>query len=370
MNVTPAATQPQKWTILLYSASDNDLKSAMLDDVAEIETVGSDSYTNIVAQVDEGRSKGATRYLLQKDDNRDGIDSPPVERLGSVNMSDPKTLADFVEWGVKNYPAEHYMVIISDHGDGWKGACQDWSHDGWMSLPQIREGLADAQARTGKKLDVLGFDACLMASAEVAHELKDVASYMIASEETESADGWNYTRLLTTELLKKMRGMHLMKVDVDPRQLAILGVRSAEAKQDGLPTMSAIDMSRAQAVTDAVNRLGNEIKDTSARTQVLKDIAYETQEFTGYKDAFDFANRVQTSVKHTDAGLRSAAKELKAAVREAVIAEEHSDQYPNAHGLTLEISSWGVPSGYADTKLGQETSWPQALEKIGSGSES
>lgn len=366
MNVSAAgSTQPRKWTILLYSAADNDLKDFMLEDVNETESVGSDSYTNLVAQVDQGRGKGAARYLLQKDENMGEITSPVVEDLGPVNMSDPKNLADFVEWGMKTYPAENYMVILSDHGDGWKGALQDWTHDGWMSLPQIREGLAEAQQRTGRKIDVLGFDACLMASTEVAHELKDTADYLVASEETEAAEGWNYTKFLTPELLERMRGMHLMKVNVEPRDLAILAVRTAQAGQENLPTMSAIDLSKAQDVTNAVDRLGRAIASTSANPQVLSDLARDTQEFTGYRDAFDFANRLQFSVNHKDRELRSAAREVKKAVSEAVIAEQHSPDYPNAHGLTLEISPWGKPTGYDETLLAKETSWPQALEKIG-----
>ncbi|MBM3463405.1 MAG: hypothetical protein FJX76_15000 [Armatimonadetes bacterium] len=371
MNVAPAnngattAAQNKKWTVLLYSASDNDLKPYMLDDINEIETVGSDAYTNLIAQVDEGRGKGATRYMLEKDGDPNRINSPVLQQLGSTNMSDPASLADFVEWGIKNYPSEHVMVVLSDHGDGWKGALQDYSHNGWMDLKNIREGLEEAQRRTGKKIDVLGFDACLMASTEVAHELKDTADYLIASEETEGVDGWHYTNLLNPNLLKNLKQMQMLKINVEPRELAVLGVRSAEAKQGVLPTMSAVDMAKVPGVVAAVDRLGRAIVNTTDDVGILKDISSETQEFTGYKDAYDFAGRVQTSVRVKDMELRRAAREVKDAVRQAVIAEEHSDEYPNAHGLTLEISRWGTPSGYTDTKFGQETSWPQALDKLG-----
>lgn len=54
-----------------------------------------------------------------------GIARPALETTGPVNMSDPHTFADFITWGVQPYPAQHYMVVVSDHGVGWKGAVQD-----------------------------------------------------------------------------------------------------------------------------------------------------------------------------------------------------------------------------------------------------
>lgn len=62
------------------------------------------------------------------------------------------------------------MLVIADHGKGWEGLIQDDSHKGWMSVPQLRQALDTAQKATGQKLDVLGFDACQMASVEVQRD--------------------------------------------------------------------------------------------------------------------------------------------------------------------------------------------------------
>ncbi|NDD30553.1 MAG: hypothetical protein EB084_20020 [Proteobacteria bacterium] len=362
MNVSTSPAQPTqaKWTVLLYSAADNNLKSYMLDDVNEIEGVGSDSYTNLVAQVDTG--KACNRYLLQKDGDRSKINSPVVESLGKANMSDPQTLADFISWGVKNYPAEHYMVVVSDHGNGWRGAVEDDSHGGWMSLPMLREGFEKAQEATGRKLDIIGFDACLMASAEVTHELKDVADYMIVSQETEGADGWPYSHILNPELLQTVQQMHFSKINVEPRDLAIQTVHHASNDQGVLPTMTAVDTAKVPAMTAALDNLGKVIAGGS-HGKALGKIAGETQSFTDYKDAFDFAQRIQDS-RIQDIDLKAAAQGVTEAISDAVIAEEHSDSYPRAHGITVELSTWGTPSGYTDTKFGQETAWPQALGKL------
>ena len=43
-----------------------------------------------------------------------------VEDLGEVNMGDGKALGDFITWGIQQYPAKRYMLVIWDHGQGWR----------------------------------------------------------------------------------------------------------------------------------------------------------------------------------------------------------------------------------------------------------
>ncbi|NDD27607.1 MAG: hypothetical protein EB084_05000, partial [Proteobacteria bacterium] len=162
--VGSGSVPPRAWTVLLYSAADNDQKVYNIQNVAELETVGSDDHTAIVAQVDTGDQ--CSRYLVQKAAQTDlsRIQSPALETTGPVDMSKSQTLADFVAWGMEHYPAQHTMVIVSDHGSGWQGAVEDDSHDDWMSMPAMREAFEQAAQRTGKTVDIIGFDACLMAS--------------------------------------------------------------------------------------------------------------------------------------------------------------------------------------------------------------
>ena len=240
MNIQNTPTTPlKKWTILNYSAADNNLKAYMMDDVDEMERVGSDSTTDLLVQQDQGGKVGAMRLHLQAD-AKPGINSPVVQKMGSINMSAPSTLADFVEWGIKNYPAEHYMVVIADHGDGWKGAVQDLSHNGWMSLEDIQTGLRTARERTGVTPDILGFDACNMAATEVAYQLRDEASVLIASEKTEGGGGWPYSPWLGPKTLNAMRTM--LEVDGTPQEVAQSIVRAATNRQEDIETLSATDL--------------------------------------------------------------------------------------------------------------------------------
>lgn len=353
---------PKKWTVLVYSAADNDLKAYMVDDVDEMETVGSDDVTDLVVQLDQGGKGGARRLHLQADP-KPGLTSPVVGELGSTNMSAPGTLAEFVEWGIRSYPAERYMLVISDHGDGWKGAVQDDSHSGWMSLEDIRTGLAAARERTGVRLDVLGFDACNMAATEVAYQLRDEARLMIASEKTEAAEGWPYTPWLGKEALQALQKVLSAQVEGTPEEVCRAIIRAASGAQDRIETLSAVDLDGMGAVADAVKGLAEAVTGTSTSSRTLRKIAGKTESFEGYRDLYDFCERLQKDAKVKDPALKAAAGVVMETVGKAVIAEQHHADHAGAHGLTLEIGS-RPGKEYDGLQLPAFTGWPAAQRKI------
>ena len=116
--------------------------------------------------------------------------------LGAASMTDPDTLADFIRWGGKNYPADRNVLILWDHGGGsvsGYGYDEKFSYAGSMDLAELDTALAAG----GMTFDFIGFDACLMATAENALMLTRHADYLIASEETEPGIGWYYTGWLS-----------------------------------------------------------------------------------------------------------------------------------------------------------------------------
>ena len=116
--------------------------------------------------------------------------------LGSYPMTEPDTLSYFIRWCAKNFPANRMSLIFWDHGGGSVsgfGYDEKFASTGSMSLGEIDKALTDG----GVKFDFVGFDACLMATAENALMLTKHADYLIASEETEPGIGWYYTNWLT-----------------------------------------------------------------------------------------------------------------------------------------------------------------------------
>ncbi len=111
-------------------------------------------------------------------------------------MTDPGTLAGFIQWSVKNVSADRYELIFWDHGGGslsGYGYDEVYANAGSMTL----DGIAQALKAGGCTFDFIGFDACLMATLETAVVVEPYADYLIASEETEPGCGWYYTDWLT-----------------------------------------------------------------------------------------------------------------------------------------------------------------------------
>ena len=358
----PQAPPMKKWTILVYAAADNNLYPYEYENLRDIEKVGSTDQLNVVTQFDEG-GPGASRMLMQKVSTPDGsIGSPVVENIGEVDMASPETLSNFIKWGMEKYPAEHTMLIINDHGNGWRGCVQDEGADTFMTLPTVREGLEAAQAATGKKLDVIGFDACLMGMAEVAHELRDCADFMVGSQETEGAAGWPYSNILTSEMLGHLDEKLAARLPMAPRDVAVAAVQRAAGLPDDLPTMAAYDLSKEGALKSAVDVLAQKIEASPITSKALKGIAKETQGFYEYKDLYDFADRLQGE-KTAGPELSEAAAQVKGAIDGMVIASQHNAHYPGAHGVSIELTRH--PEGYSALQFAQDGGWMTAQDKIG-----
>ena len=121
--------------------------------------------------------------------------------LGARDMDSSDTLQDFLIWGVRTYPAERTMLALWDHGSGYYGYGGDENYPGegkMMSLPAMSAALQGFKAATGITLDYIGFDACLMATLEVAKAVQPYARYLGASQELEPGTGWDWKSVIET----------------------------------------------------------------------------------------------------------------------------------------------------------------------------
>lgn len=153
-----------------------------------IQTGGATRWSN--PMVNPNRTQ---RFLYRNGEFTEVYDAP-LQRV-----TDPKTLTSFLKFCRKEYPADHNMLILWDHGGASFGFGHDTIFDGMMSLKDIREGLTGAFEPDTKDpaFDIIGFDACLMSSVEVTHVLDGFASYYAVSEESEPGEGWDYTPWLS-----------------------------------------------------------------------------------------------------------------------------------------------------------------------------
>ena len=241
---TPA---PKALTVMVYMCGSNleTLSGSATADIGEM--LGSDFDTdrvNLVVMAGGSRrwdkdlrsGEAGTVEFFRK---RGALKKKLLRPESGVNMGDPQTLTDFVRESLRRYPAEEYALILWDHGAGpLEGVCLDELNEpDRISL----DGLAQAlhEARLPQKLSWIGFDACLMSTLEVANAVAPYADYMIASEETEPATGWDYAFL---------KGIEADGGSVETaRRIIDLYMETPREEGEAL-TLACTDLSRIDAV--------------------------------------------------------------------------------------------------------------------------
>jgi len=187
---------PAKWTFMVYLDADNNLDPAGVDDILEMQAIGSTSDVNIVVLFDRydrvcGFNGSAVLYVYKGwNETIWGGWTSDYE----LNMGDPATLTWFIGFASEHYPAEKYALILWDHGSNWEGVCWDWTNNDYLTIQEVREALDNSQV----KINLLAFDACLMASIEVSYEisLTNKVDVMVASEDFIQLDGYPYDMIL------------------------------------------------------------------------------------------------------------------------------------------------------------------------------
>lgn len=230
------------WTLLIYMAADNSLAAQALADLAEMIAAGSSTAVNVIVQLDQPGS-GAARYRLP--------DATPLAELGPVNMGSAQSLGDFLLWGLQAYPANRTAFILWNHGAGWEGSAFDAgepTHDN-LTLAELQGALAQAVAHANlTALDVVAFDACLMAQLEVFQVVQPFARYAAASAELAPGQGWDYRALLAALYANPQQ-------DGATFAQALVENVAATYASEAFVTMTAVDLSRLPALTFATETL-------------------------------------------------------------------------------------------------------------------
>jgi Clostripain family/Bacterial pre-peptidase C-terminal domain len=199
LTATPKVTAA--WTVMVYLDADNDLEAAGIDDFLEMASIGSTSDINVVVQFD--RASGYDTRFDDWTDTRRGLvrfgDSPTQfwgTGLGEVAMDRQNSLNSFVNWGMSNYQANNYALIIWNHGGGYTGIASDASSGNSNNCLELKE-VSGALSNLPDTIDILGADACLMGMTEFAYQIRNNASILVASEELIPGTGWNYNTILS-----------------------------------------------------------------------------------------------------------------------------------------------------------------------------
>jgi hypothetical protein len=403
---------------MVYLAGDNDLDSAGVADLVEMKKVGSTREISVVAQFDRSGSKRLTnRYVLRQGT---ALAADVVTALGETNRGDPAVLRDFVTWAASDHPAHHYMLVIWNHGAGWddsnlyegdwfSGAAPPVVRKGalvtgrapLLPLPPVRMGTVRAAFRRAprslfrttvtsmlssraiafddqaqdfldyielkrvlaavrralkQKIDVLGFDACLMSMVEVAYQLRDSVGLICGSEEEEPNEGWPYDTILAALAAKPA---------MTPPDLAKLIVRRymASYRPSDSVTLAATTLSAIGPLAGAVSRLGRALAaalaDGAARNAVVI-VRAQVQEYSApydqYCDLADLCGLLARRVKHP--GIGPACDAVRAALDRAVIAAgAKGGKVAHSRGLSIYFPKKTVSPLYRTLDFSKRSPW-------------
>lgn len=360
---------PTRWLFMVYMDGDNDLEVYVPKDLNELERTGSGDGVEVIVQADriegysdkDGDWTGTRRYRIVPDDSPTVV-SPMLEDLGELDMGVPETLADFVEWATVNYPAENRVLILWNHGDSWliqaEAAAQAAAGSPQTSGAESVESTSAAagapppaiayddtsgnalsiangelaaaietDVATYGRYDVLGFDACNMASWEIAHAMTPYAEYLSAAETTVGSEGFMYEPILA----------YLRETpDANTEDLAILMSQGA-VEQGGELTHSAIHLDKVgelSASIDALARLAMADPAASTALMAARETTRGADEIWAewWLDVGDLADNAALS---GHPGLQTAAADVRTSLDSSVVGNFHSGDYSWSSGLTI-----------------------------------
>ncbi len=258
-----------------------------------------------------------------------------IAELPETNTGDPACLVDFASWAIETYPAQRYALVLWNHGSGWKeddiyqaaersgtqpqitrqvmrslasskrrvlfrsslewyvedperAIAYDDSSEDFLDNAELKKVLEAVRLKTGRALDLLGFDACLMNMLEVHYQLRELANVIAGSQELEPGDGWPYHDIL---------GALVRQPELSPEKLGALIVDAYIAfYEQKFPyvsvTQSAIAAGQLAPVVTAVDRLAGALASVRSE-QKLGGLVYaacrSAQKFND-PDYFDLAD--------------------------------------------------------------------------------
>jgi hypothetical protein len=424
MFVANAATVEKKpWTILVYLNADNSLEEFGYGDIQEMEKVGSNNNVNVVVQFDVRYPKGTQRLYITKaktkiKDPRE-IQSKVIEEMPEQDMGNAKVFSDFVTWGMENYPAEHYMVVIWNHGGGWgkeartqqfnRAVSFDDTSKTFITTNQLADAIDQVNANTGNRIDILAFDACVMSMVEILDSFAGMVDIVVASEETIPGDGYPYADVLqifSGTALPNVASYAKGIVEAYGKSYAPGGSQTgksdessgevADEESDGSEswyggpqqvTLSAIDPSRVELIkrrlakwVEVVDRPNSIPMD--AHLKAIKDTISFAEPY--YKDLGDYVKNIlklaapkngSKAVVDTS-GIVGASLNLLHAIQSAVIANYTTSRYKEATGIAIYLpyeysySLWQKKCGeevaqkYRELKFDRTANWAKHLDYL------
>lgn len=349
-----AKPRERQWTVLYYGAGNNNLSRDLYMEMGSLRNAGSSPEIQVVAQVARADQRGkVVRGEMAPVPLKWGAVKPEFVETESfqADMGEAATLGDFLKWGMKTYPAKHYLVITAGHGNGHRGSLTDESTGSIITPREQREVFEQAPSA----VDVLLKESCMGASLEEAYEMKDTVGYYLASQDVTSGS------VNLNGFLDQARGM-AREGELEPREVvdAMFENRASKAT-----SFVGLDQAKLGPVAAAVSRLSDSAPPGSLR-EAAKDAPsvkpniealisdsevqrIREEKRLQYRDALGFAQRVG-----------EAGREVEEALREAIVHQYSSPEYSEQQGLSWNLSpdpSLTAGAAYKELAFAKDSGW-------------
>ena len=308
-----------------------------------------------------------------------------VQDAGEDTMLDEDEVTDFCSWAAKEYPADRYILIFWDHGGGTIGGFgydENYPDASALTLSQLRNAIK----ASGVAFDMVGFDACLMATVECAWAMEPVADYLVASEQTEPGDGWSWTGFLnqlgsdpstaTTDLGKTIIddfSAHYAETGEEDTTLSLIDLREISRVYERLSTF----LDEAADSIEADNALFTTMSGARSRAKSYAEDSVDQVDLVDMVDRSDFegaddvSEAVASCVKYrsdTSSGSNGIAMYFPYSeasqysdVRQVLEDIGYTgpvafyDYFLSVMGNSPTSSSHGIVSSYASTQVAQDS---------------
>lgn len=284
----------------------------------------------------------------------------------NMDMSTKDALEKFLGMVKKETDGAGKVVLdLWGHGSGVGGYgfadSAGKNPDAYIKLQEI----VSAISNTRIKLDLISFDACLMASLEVPMILKSSASYLVAAEETVAGFGFDYKEIIP--YIGKNPNASALDIGKTIADTYITGSSSSynsntnvledvEHKTQGGKTITVIDLSKVADVASALDKVVPFLKrsDSQEQSNNLISLMSRSMAYGSWTvDLVDFAQMV----KKDDSSAKTAVDSLAAAVDKAVAYVKQDGSRPFSHGISItrviSQDQWSNYSGAMGTLVSQ-----------------
>ncbi len=348
------------WTFAIYVAADNSLEPYWeTTTLPFLQAVPASDDVNLVAMLD---MKSTSTIEIVK---VSGSTVTTVATYAEMDTGDPATLTWWIDQATTLWPSTNFGLSLWDHGFGWQFICSDDTSESNINMTDLESAISDA----GDMIDVLAFDACNMAMAEVAYALSltDMVQYMVASEEYGPGDGLPLDDILTIlvddptmtpqelgAVMVEEWGIHYGKTNGGRMTLASIDVAEFGARMGNFNNWSARMM-------DMLPTYQSYYENAVQKSHAMTAIPY-------FVDLYDLAYNLLDQSGITDATLRSLTTQLQSDVLAYVVDFAGGPKMDDCGGITLYWAAdndWGwYGADYLDTQFAADTGWGDFLTEL------